>query len=152
MRLDEAREKFLESQRLFADRKFAEALVMLRDLDQAYPASKNILLAKAQCLAHLFQSVEAVKICDRILARYDCPPAHDLKMQLVKNDGMPPSVNLDSALELKPMDLGIDSKPRGSSEDGSGRWRWTHIAVVAAVAGLLALAAIGLLFLRLRGV
>jgi thioredoxin-like negative regulator of GroEL len=150
MHLNEAREKFLESQRLFAGRRFSEALAILRELDQAYPASKNILLAQAQCLAHLFQSVEAVKICDRIIARYDCPPAHDLKMHLVKNDGMPPTVNLDSGLDLQPMDLGIDSRPRSSSDAGRkrGRPRWVWIAAgLGVAAGVIAVA--GLLLYRL---
>lgn len=150
MRLEEAREKFLESQRLYGDRKYNEALAVLRELDRAYPASKNILLAQAQCLAQLFQTVEAVRLCDRILARHDCPPAHDLKMQLVKHDGMPPPVNLDSGVGLKPLDLGIDSKPRSSTEGKPSRPRPVVVAAVVA-AGLVFLAVLVLVALRAWG-
>lgn len=145
-KLERARQDFLEAQRLYADKQYGAALEILDALDTQYPASKNILFARAHCLAQLFRTVEAVKICDRILARYDYPEARDLKMQLIKNDGMPPGVNLEGGVDLKPMDLGLDLQPRGHSHSHAGagrpRWYWPLIAAGALVAGGLALFAV----------
>jgi thioredoxin-like negative regulator of GroEL len=148
--LEAARQEFLEAQRLYADRQYGAALEILDALDKQYPASKNILFARAHCLAQLFRTVEAVKICDRILARYEFPEARELKMQLIKSDGMPPSVNLESSVDLRPMDLGLDIQPRSHSGSRSGRrrprWHWALAGcVILAIAGLVLYAGMTLL-------
>lgn len=142
-KLEAARQEFLEAQRLYADRQYGAALEILDALDKQYPASKNILFARAHCLAQLFRTVEAVKICDRILARYEFPEARELKMQLIKTDGMPPSVNLESGVDLQPLDLGLDLQPRSHSGSRAGRgrptWHWALMGTAVLAVALVAL-------------
>jgi hypothetical protein len=89
MQAAEAKEQFAKAEKLYADGQFANAFTILAELDKAYPKQKNIMLLRAYCLAGLYRAQDAVLLCDRILARFDCPEAHDLKIRLVKNDGLP---------------------------------------------------------------
>ncbi len=89
MTASEAKENYFTAEKLYRQGQFASALEMLDAIDKAYPKQKNIMLLRAYCLAELYRAQQAVMLCDRILGRFDCPEAHDLKMRLVKNDGLP---------------------------------------------------------------
>ena len=89
MQAAEAKEQFAQAEKLYQDGQYANAFALLAELDKAYPRQKNIMLLRAYCLAGLYRAQDAVLLCDRILARFDCPEAHDLKIRLVKNDGLP---------------------------------------------------------------
>ena len=85
----EAKENYASAETLYRQGQFASALELLDAIDKAFPKQKNIMLLRAYCLADLYRAQQAVMLCDRILGRFDCPEAHDLKMRLVKNDGLP---------------------------------------------------------------
>lgn len=89
MNPETARKEYLKASRLYLEGQYAAALVILDALDRRYPRQRNLMLARAHCLAKLFRPIEAVVLCDRILGRHECPEAHELKMRLVKNDGIP---------------------------------------------------------------
>ncbi len=89
MKPDTAKMKYQEADTLFRENQYAAALAILDDLDKAFPKTKNIMLLRAFCLAHLYRAQEAIRVCDRILGRFECPEAHDLKISLVRNDGLP---------------------------------------------------------------
>lgn len=89
MNPETAAQKYKEASRLYLEGKYAAALEILNQLERHFPRQRKLMLARAHCLAKLFRPIEAVVLCDRILARYDCKAAHDLKMRLVRNDGIP---------------------------------------------------------------
>ncbi len=97
MKPDTAKMKYQEADTLFRENQYAAALEILDDLDKAFPKTKNIMLLRALCLAHLYRAQEAIRVCDRILGRFECPEAHDLKISLVRNDGLPSVPGRDTA-------------------------------------------------------
>jgi hypothetical protein len=60
---DHAKKLFSESEQLFAQGQFSEALARLNELDRTYPNTKNILFPKAMCLAQMDRLEEAEAIC-----------------------------------------------------------------------------------------
>lgn len=71
----EAKSRYTEAKRLHAAGLHTEALALLDALDAAHPNSKNVLLAKAECLISLDERDSAARICEAVLARQEDPRA-----------------------------------------------------------------------------
>jgi hypothetical protein len=100
MNRDEAKEKFHEAERLFAERQFARALDVLTELDRTYPNQRHILYPMARCLAGLKRRSEAMDLADRIARDFDYGPAKELKDRLkdkhARISSLPPVSSISS--------------------------------------------------------
>jgi len=65
----EAKTRYAEAKRLHAAGQHADALALLDAVDTAHPNSKNVLLAKAECLLALGDRGGAARLCEAVLAR-----------------------------------------------------------------------------------
>jgi thioredoxin-like negative regulator of GroEL len=74
----EASTKFKMSRRLYAERRFPEALALLEQLDAAFPDTKNVLYPHAMCLAALGRLHEARPLCERLVSKHADPRAQEL--------------------------------------------------------------------------
>lgn len=81
--MQEATERYKESDTLFREGRYHEALVYLEELDRLYPNSKNVLYPKALCMDRLGRIPEAVALCDQLIAGFQDPRAVALKERLV---------------------------------------------------------------------
>ncbi|HPO13997.1 MAG TPA: tetratricopeptide repeat protein [Candidatus Hydrogenedentes bacterium] len=132
MKPDSAQVKYQQADKLFRENQFAAALEILDELDQAFPKTKNIMLLKAFCLAYLYRAQEAIRVCDRILSRFNCPEAHDLKIRLVRNDGLPVMPGRDSGPPRK-IDSSSKSQSGGSVFSRIGDAFFTMIILMASL-------------------
>lgn len=87
MKNREAQALFKESERLYRERRYDEALKALQQLDNRYPNTRNILYPIAKCLRRLARFEEAAAICDRLILEFDDDRAKHMR------------TNLDKALE-----------------------------------------------------
>ncbi len=81
-----AEEKFARAQARWREGAFAEALILLDELDQAFPGRANLLRPKAMCLAKLGLTDQARAICLRLLREGDDPRAQELLQGLDAQD------------------------------------------------------------------
>ncbi len=81
--VQEATERFRESDTLFREGRYHEALVYLEELDHLFPNSKNVLYPKAMCMDRLGRIPEALALCDQLIAQFQDPRAQALKERLV---------------------------------------------------------------------
>lgn len=63
--------QYIEAKRLHVVGQHIEALKLLDALDAAHPNTKNVLLAKAECLRVLGDKAGAAKLCERVLAQVE---------------------------------------------------------------------------------
>ncbi len=82
MKSREATARFDQAKRLFAERRYADALALLDTLDAAYPNTKNILYPRALCLAMLGRTGEALKVAQQLVARHGDPRAARLASRI----------------------------------------------------------------------
>jgi len=145
MRRDEAQQLFLEASQLYQEGQFAAAIEILEQLNRVFPNNEGVLLSQAHCLAHLFRTVEAIKLCDRIVARHKSAKALELKNYLIKNDGIPSFPNMDEDMPMPALGIVLETPHwlhRSVTPQGTGRrrWLWYLLGVmVLAVAVALAL-------------
>jgi len=66
----ESREKFKRADQLFRDGAFAEALVLLEELDREHPKTRNILVSLAMCLERLGRQDEALPLAERLTRQF----------------------------------------------------------------------------------
>jgi Tetratricopeptide repeat len=87
LKSENASEEFKKADALYNDGSYADALEMLDVLDAAYPDTKNILYARARCLAKLGETSKAIALCEMCIEQWDAPRAQELLEQLgtVKN-------------------------------------------------------------------
>jgi outer membrane lipoprotein-sorting protein len=78
----EATGKFKESETLYAQGQYDQALQVLKELDAAYPNQKNILYPMALCHASLGSNEEAAEVCDRLVNEFQDGRAQSLRDQL----------------------------------------------------------------------
>lgn len=78
MTKQEARAKFQQADGLFQQRRYAEALLLLDELDEEFPGERRILYPKARCLAKLKRYDEAQALTETIIAEHRFSPAHEL--------------------------------------------------------------------------
>lgn len=144
MRRDEAQQLFLEASQLYQEGQYAAALEVLERLNHVFPNNEGILLSQAHCLAHLFRTVEAIKLCDRIAARHKSAKAIELKNYLIKNDGIPSFPNMDEDMPMPALGIVLETPHwlhRSVTPPVTGRRRWLWyllgIAVLAVAAALV---------------
>ena len=87
MHRHEAREKFVQSKTLFAQKRYPEALIVLDGLNAAFPNEKHIMLARAMCLAELQRPLEAIQICEQAVALHNDPKSQELLVRLRREHG-----------------------------------------------------------------
>lgn len=84
MKNREAQALFKESERLYRERRYDEALEALRQLDQRYPNTRNVLYPIAKCLRRLARFEEAAAICDRLILEFEDDRARHMRKNLDK--------------------------------------------------------------------
>ena len=82
-----ATSKFQQAEKLFQEKSYADALLILDELDNAYPNTRNILQPKAKCLVNLGRANEAEAICDNLLAQKPDPVTQSIKDVIVSSRG-----------------------------------------------------------------
>ena len=87
MHRHEAREKFVQSKTLFAQKRYPEALIVLDGLNAAFPNEKHIMLARAMCLAELQRPLEAIQICEQAVTLHNDPKSQELLVRLRREHG-----------------------------------------------------------------
>lgn len=113
----EATEKFKLSKKLFAEGRYQDALVVVNQLDAAFPGQKNILYPKALSLAKLKRYDDAKAIAEELVKRFGDHRAGKLLQRLAaKLEGAP---DLDPTMLL---DRGLDDfeAPEGQVGDPLG--------------------------------
>jgi hypothetical protein len=81
MKNHEAQGLFKESELLYRERRYEEALEVLRRLDEKYPNTRNILYPIAKCYRRLGRFEETVAICDRLILEFDDERARHMRRQ-----------------------------------------------------------------------
>lgn len=79
---ESSEQRYEQASQLYREGKHAEALVILDELNAAYPTKKSILYARAQCLAALGREDEAREICEHLVATFNYPRAERLLAKL----------------------------------------------------------------------
>jgi len=79
----EAKQKFKQADAYYRSKEYAKALNILEELDGAFPATRNILYPKIQCLAALGRMEEALQDCNSLEVLCQDPRADKLRARLL---------------------------------------------------------------------
>lgn len=82
MTREEAETLFREAEILYRDRRYSEAHDVLRQLDDAYPETRNVLYPLAKCLRRMGRFQEASNICDTLVRKFSDKRAGYMRKQL----------------------------------------------------------------------
>ncbi len=82
MKNREAQGLFKESELLYRERRYDEALEALQRLDKKYPNTRNILYPIAKCLRRLGRFEDAAAICDRLIREFNDERALHMRKNL----------------------------------------------------------------------
>ncbi len=82
MKNREAQALFKESEILYRERRYDEALDVLQRLDTKYPDTRNILFPIAKSLRRLSRFDEAAAVCDRLIREFDDKRAKHMRKNL----------------------------------------------------------------------
>ncbi len=82
MNREEAKKKFEIADRLFAERRFLQALKLLTEIDAVFPNQRHILFPMARCLAGLKRDAEALGLAERVARDFEYAPAAELSKRL----------------------------------------------------------------------
>jgi len=85
MKNREAQGVFKESEILYRERRYDEALDALQRLDVKYPNTRNILYPIAKCLRRLGRFDEAATICDRLILEFNDERARHIRKQVERS-------------------------------------------------------------------
>jgi hypothetical protein len=85
MKADDATKQFRQADDRYRSGEYDAALVLLEDLDDAFPNDKNLMFAKARTLGKLGRCDEALEICDWLVAEHDYARAARLQVRLLKS-------------------------------------------------------------------
>ncbi len=83
MKQQQAEKEYTEASELCRQGKYAKALVILRRLNQAFPENKDIVYARAKCLAGLGRIDESLELCRELSEGMGDPRGHELEAKLV---------------------------------------------------------------------
>jgi len=155
-----ASQKFQQSVRLFSQKRYVEALILLDELNAAFPKQKQVLYGRAQCLAELQRHAEAIAVCDQAIEWFDDANAKKLKARIQRDNfhtiegptdlatllgaSAPPAgggtglPNLSGLLDLPPM-----PKPAAAGYRPARSSRRRFYTLLACAAGLLVVLALG---------
>jgi thioredoxin-like negative regulator of GroEL len=89
-----ARLKFKEADELFKSAKYEDALIVLKELDAAFPGSRHIMYPMARCLAKLKYLQAAVDLCDAIYEKFQYEKARELRNRITNVST--PTLNFDN--------------------------------------------------------
>jgi len=87
MTSQEAAQKFQQSKTLFAQKRYPEALIMLDEINAAFPDQKDVLYGRAMCLAELQRPLEAIRICEQAVAMHNDQKSQALLNRLRREHG-----------------------------------------------------------------
>lgn len=87
MRRHEARQRFEQSKLLFSQKRYPEAMIVLDELNAAFPNEKHVMYARAMCLAELQRPQEAIQICEQAVAMHNDPKSQELLGRLRREHG-----------------------------------------------------------------
>ena len=155
-----ASQKFQQSVRLFSQKRYVEALILLDELNAAFPKQKQVLYGRAQCLAELQRHAEAIAVCDQAIEWFDDANAKKLKARIQRDNfhtiegptdlatllgvSAPPAgggtglPNLSGLLDLPPM-----PEPAAAGYRPARSSRRRFYTLLACAAGLLVVLALG---------
>jgi predicted esterase len=85
-RLPEAASAFHLADTLYRQGRYQDALSLLDGVDREFPRTRNVMYARALCLAGLGRKNEAVELCDALLERFAEPRAVELKAVIAGSD------------------------------------------------------------------
>jgi hypothetical protein len=92
-----SREKFKRADQLFRDGDFAQALVLLEELDREHPDTRNILVPMAMCLDRLGRQDEALPLAERLTRQFADARARALAERLRLPRALP-EVHVDALI------------------------------------------------------
>ncbi|MEA3365591.1 MAG: hypothetical protein U9Q79_08115 [Candidatus Hydrogenedentes bacterium] len=87
MRRRDAREKFQQSKMLFGQKRYPEALILLDELNTAFPNERHVMYARAMCLAELQRPLEAMQICEQAVSMHNDEKSQELLSRLRREHG-----------------------------------------------------------------
>jgi hypothetical protein len=85
MKPDDATKQFRQADDRYRRGQYDAALLLLEELDDAFPNDKNLMFARARTLGKLGRCDEALEICDRLVAEFDYARAARLQVRLLKS-------------------------------------------------------------------
>ena len=91
----QAKHKYAQAGTLFKQGKYGEALLLLNELAEAYPASPDVLHARAMVLVQIGKTAEAAELCDRLAEELHDPRGKRLKAELETRPGTAPKTGLN---------------------------------------------------------
>lgn len=97
-----AKEKHRQAKRLYGEKRYAEALAVLDELDRAFPDERNVLYPRARCLAKMGRREQALALCEQLVMDFGDPRAARLKSKLTQ--------------AVFPVDLPVGSGQRGGAQ------------------------------------
>lgn len=83
----EAAQKFQQSKTLFAQKRYPEALILLDELNAAFPNEKHIMYARAMCLAEMQRPLDAMQVCEQAVDMHNDEKSQELLNQLRREHG-----------------------------------------------------------------
>lgn len=128
---------FRRAERLHRQGNHAEALALLDELDARYPGTKNLMYARAMCLAALGRLAEALEVCDALIVRFGAARAIELKRRMARAQDVPATFD---PVTTPPPAAGVQSRPRRN-----GRRTLAVLGILSAAAAAVALLAPALL-------
>jgi len=161
MKNREAQDLFKESELLYRERRYEEALEVLQRLDEKYPNTRNILYPIAKGCRRLGRFEETAAICDRLILEFEDERARHMRRQAERAMQRASAQTIQVAADVQAniddeIDAGFDALDLGDlpplDEEaptvhvpgGYGKKRepesnipWLYIGIGAAVAVLL---------------
>jgi hypothetical protein len=97
---------FQKAGTLYKEGNYTEAILLLDQLNEAFPNTRRVLYPRARCLAKLGRKDEALALCDELINVHQYEPASDLKNLIVvgAEGSLPPDPHQDA------QDINIDDE------------------------------------------
>ena len=119
---------FRESDALYRQRRYQEALAILEELDTVHPDTRRVLYPMARCLARLERYTDAMELTGRLIDEFEHEPARLLHAKLEKRMESAKLLDLDKIDEQLSGALGFSSSagppalPTNSSSSAIRNW------------------------------
>lgn len=117
----EATKKFQLSQKLFAEKRYEDALAIMDNLESSFPHTKNIMYPRALCLAKLGRYDEAMHVCEQLISVFDDPRAQKLLAHVkAKGAGYSPAFDVKDLQAVPDMTGPVGFEGVGQAGDPLG--------------------------------
>lgn len=103
----DASEKFKQADKLYRAKRYDEAIVVLDELNEAFPETRHVMFPRARCLAKLDRTTEAMYLLREVVDKYDYAPAAEL-------------LNYLSVLQTTPLESEPPIPPEEPDDGGLG--------------------------------